>query len=339
MVIPSQGEQMRIAVDAMRSDDCPGPDVGGTILAARRWPADEYILVGDANQIEAELAMHDASGSNLSVVHAEQIVTMTDKPSAVVRGKPDSSMHVGLQLVKDGEADAFVSAGNTGALAAVATLGALKRIRGVKRPANAPLVPTPSGGVLALDMGLNADCRPEHLAQFALMGSVYTERVLGVENPRVALISIGEEEGKGNELVREASYLLADSQLNFVGNAEPKDLFTGHADVAVADGFTCNIFIKTLEAGVKMFGTVISDEIRAGLVTTLGGLLVRPAFKRVSKRYSSETVGGAPFLGLNGVVISAHGRSNDVAIMNAVRQARHAVKSQMLQAIREGLKA
>lgn len=328
---------MHIAVDAMGSDGYPRPDVAGTVLAARRWPEDDYVLVGDLQQVKAEIAKHEVAGLNIAQVHAEQVVTMTDKPGEVVRGKPDSSIHVGLRLVRAGEADAFVSAGNTGGLFAIATLGVLKRLPGVRRPANAPLVPTPHGDFLMLDMGVNMDCKPEYLYQFAVMGSVYVERVLGVDSPRVALISIGEEEGKGNELVHEAAKLLADSTLNYVGNAEPKDLLNGCADVAVADGFTGNIFVKSIEATGKMFGDVIRQEIRAGLVTSLGGLLARPAFNRVSRRYSAEEVGGAPLLGLNGIVISAHGRSNEIAIMNAIRQARGAVQRDMLGAIQAGL--
>jgi glycerol-3-phosphate acyltransferase PlsX len=264
---------------------------------------------------------------------------MTDKPSEIIRGKPDSSMHVGLQMVTQGEADAFVSAGNTGALVAVATLGVMKRIRGVKRAANMAAIPLLEGRLVFLDVGVNADCRPEFLLQFALMGSLFAEKVLGIENPRVALLSNGEEEGKGNELVRESAYLLADSHLNYVGNAEPKDLLSGYADVGVADGFTGNVFTKSIEAGVRLVGDVIREEISAGVVTTLGGALARPAFRRVPKRFSPEAVGGAPLLGVDGVVITAHGRSNDVAMMNAIRQARQAVEGGLVEAIRGGLGA
>lgn len=329
---------MRIVVDAMGCDNHPVADVGGAVLAARRWPEDEYLLVGDKDLVESELAKHATSGLKLRVVHAAQQITMTDKASEVLKSKPQSSMHVGLQLLRDGEGDAIVSAGNTGALLAISILGVLRRIKGVKRPAIAPLVPIPNGNFLILDMGANADCRPEHLVQFAIMGSVYSERVLGVDNPRVALLSNGEEEGKGNDLVRESARLLAGSALNYIGNAEPKELLQGYADVAVADGFTANVTLKMLEAGLSMMNGLIRDEIRGGVITTLGGLLARPAFKRLGQRFSAEAVGGAPLLGVEGVVITAHGRSNDRAMMNAVRQARQAVESGMLDAIREGLK-
>jgi glycerol-3-phosphate acyltransferase PlsX len=327
---------MRIAVDAMGTDEFPGPDVAGAVEAARRWD-DEIILVGDESVIAPELARHNVNGLNLTLLHAPEMVTMMDKPSEVIRGKPNSSMHVGLQLVVDGKADAFVSAGNTGGLVAVATLGPMKRIRGVKRTANAAVIPLPTGNFVFLDVGVNAEAKPEWLYQFALMGSLFAEKVLGIEDPRVALLSNGEEEGKGNELVRESALLLADSILNFVGNAEPKELLNGHADVGVADGFAGNVFTKTLEAGVRLTGDLIREEIRAGMVSTVGGLLARPAFKRVARRFSAEAVGGAPLLGVDGVVITAHGRSNDAAIMNAIRQARLAVQGGLVQAIREGL--
>lgn len=329
---------MRIAVDAMGTDNCPDPDVSGAMLAARQW-GDDVVLVGDRSQVEAELARHDTQGLSIEIVHAGEVVTMTDKPSEIIRGKPESSMHVGLQLVIDGQADAFVSAGNTGALVAVATLGTMKRIRGVKRAANAAAIPLLDGRLVFLDVGVNADCRPEFLYQFAVMGSLFAEKVLGIENPRVALLSNGEEEGKGNELVHASARLLIDSQLNYVGNAEPKELLSGYADVGVADGFAGNVFTKTLEAGVTLLADVIREEIRAGVLTTLGGALARPAFRRVPQRFSPEAVGGAPLLGVDGVVITAHGRSNDVAIKNAIRQARRAVEGGLVQAIRDGLGA
>ena len=222
---------------------------------------------------------------------------MSDEPVAAAKAKPNSSMHVGGQLVKDGEADAFVSAGNTGALLVVATLYTLKRIRSVKRPAIAPVVPLPTGPLVVLDMGASVDCKPEFIAQYGLMGSVFAEKVLGIENPRVALLNIAEENDKGNELTKQSNNLLADSALNFMGSAEPKELLKGYADVAVGDGFTVDIFIKAIEATVAMLTDAIRGEIRAGVVTSLGGLLARPAFKRVAQQLNPTEVGGGGFAG------------------------------------------
>jgi glycerol-3-phosphate acyltransferase PlsX len=244
-----------------------------------------------------------------------------------------------MNLVREGKADAYVTAGNTGGVLAVATLHTLRRIRGVKRPALAAILPLPAGRVVALDIGANADCRPEYLLQFALMGDIYARAVLGCTRPRVALLSNGEEPGKGNTLVKEAYKLLASSGLNFVGNVEPKEAATCHADVIVADGFTGNIFIKTIEATARMLTDLIRDEIKASPLTAVGGLLAKPAFRRMARRVDPFEVGGGPLLGVNGVVIVAHGRSNARAIKNGIGQARKAVQGGVVEAIRNGLTA
>ena len=328
---------MRIVVDAMGSDDYPVPDVAGAVLAAREWD-DEIILVGDRPRIEAELARHDTSGLKLEVVHASQVVEMADKPTEAAKEKPDSSMHVGLSMVQRGEADAFVTAGNTGAVLTIATLYTLRRIRGVKRPALTAIFPHLNGYVVAADVGANADCKPEHLVQFALMASLYAEQAMGIQQPRVALLSNGEEEGKGNELIKETTPLLrAQSNLNYIGNAEPKEVLSGATDVVIHDGFTGNIFIKSIEAAASMVGKLLRQEIKAGVITSIGGLLAKPAFGRVSKRVDPFEIGGAPLLGVDGVVIIGHGRSNEVAIKNAIRQARQAVQGRVIEAIRSGL--
>lgn len=326
---------MRIAVDAMGSDAHPTPDVAGAVLAAREF-GDEIILVGDEARVRTELSQHDARGLLIHLHHASQVIEMTDKPSQALRAKPDSSMHVGLQLLQAGEADAFVSAGNTGGVLAVATLVAPRRIRGVERPALGVIFPLANRPLL-IDNGANADAQPEFLAQFAHMGSLYIERVRGVSRPRVALISNGEEEGKGNQLIKDALTLLADSGLNFIGSIEPKEFVQGRADVAVTDGFTGNIIMKTAEAVAAYMGQAIRQEIRAGLVTSLGGLLARPALERVRRQLDPDEVGGAPLLGVNGVVIVAHGRSNAHAVKQAIGQARLAVERDIVSAIRAGL--
>jgi glycerol-3-phosphate acyltransferase PlsX len=327
---------MRIVLDAMGSDNYPVPDVAGAVMAAREW-GDEIVIVGREEAIRQELAEHDTNGLKLEIVHASEVVEMDDEPAWAAREKRDSSMHVGMNLVRDGKADAYVTAGNTGGVLAVATLHTLRRIPGVQRPAVAGIFPMPAGEVVVLDVGANADCKPEYLLQFAVMGAIYARNVLERKDPRVALLSNGEEPHKGSTLVKEAYDLLERSSLNFVGNLEAKEVVTSQADVVVADGFSGNIFMKTLEATAKMLTALIRDEIRAGPMTSLGGLLARPAFKRVGKQLDPAEVGGLPLLGVNGVVIKAHGRSDARAIKNAIRQARKAVQSEIIAAIRDGL--
>jgi len=322
----------------MGSDNYPTPDVAGAVMAAREWD-DEIFLVGREQVIRQELARHDITGLKLEVVHAPEVIEMDDEPAWAAREKKNSSMHIGMNLVRDGQADGYVTAGNTGGVLAVATLHSLRRIRGVKRPVLAAILPLPAGRVVTLDIGANADCRPEYLLQFALMGDIYARAVLGCTKPRVALLSNGEEPGKGNTLVKEAYKLLAGSDLNFTGNIEPKEAIACCADVVVADGFTGNVFIKTIEATAKMLTELIRAEIKANPLTAVGGLLAKPAFGRVARQVDPFEVGGGPLLGVNGVVIKGHGRSNGRAIRNAIGQARRAVEGKVVEAIREGLAA
>jgi glycerol-3-phosphate acyltransferase PlsX len=327
---------MKIVLDAMGSDHCPIPDVDGAVQAARE-SGDTVILVGDRIAIERELVKYDTHGLNLEVVEASQSVGMHDKPSQVARLKPDSSMIVGMQLVKDGKADAFVSAGNTGAVLALATLTVLRRIKGVKRPTLTALIPIRGKVFILIDLGANADAKAEWLVQFGMMGSLYAERVIGLKSPRVALLSNGEEEGKGNSLVRETTPFMETSGLNFIGNVEPKEMLAGAADVVVADGFVGNIVLKTLEAlGDALFG-IIRDELTANPITMLGASIVRPALRRVYKQVDPFEIGGAPLLGVNGVVIIGHGRTNARGIKNAIFQAHKAVDGKIIEAIREGM--
>jgi phosphate acyltransferase len=328
---------MKIVVDAMGSDDHPGPDVAGAVQAAREF-GDTIILVGDKAKIQAELVNQNTASLSLEIVHANDAITMEDKPSQVVKGKRESSMHVGLALVKEGQADAFVSAGNTGAILAVAMLRqvGLGRIPGINRPALGVIFPTKYRPML-IDNGANADCRPEYLLQFGLMGSLFVERVLKIDNPRVGLISNGEEEGKGNSLIKETIPLLAASGLNYIGNIEPKEFMHGAADVGVTDGFTGNLIMKTAESVASYMSTIIRDELMANPISIVGGLLTRSAFKRVRAHLDPDEVGGAPLLGVNGVVIIAHGRSNAYAIKQAIGQARRAVENQVVEAITSGI--
>jgi glycerol-3-phosphate acyltransferase PlsX len=321
----------------MGSDAYPDPDVAGAVLAAREF-GDQIILVGDEARIKESLAKHDTAGLSIDIQHASQVIEMDDKPAEASRQKKDSSMHVGMQLVKDGQADAFVSAGNTGGILAVATLHTLRRIRGIARPALGVVFPIKERPML-IDNGANADCKPEYLLQFGLMGSLFVERVLGIENPRVALLSNGEEEGKGNLLIKETIPLLENSGLNYIGNIEPKEFMRGEADVAVTDGFTGNLIMKTAESISGYMTDVIRDEMMKGPRSIMGGLLVRPAFARVRRQLDPNEVGGAPLLGVNGVVIIGHGRSNDFAIKQAIRQARLAVEKDVVGAIKDGLQS
>ena len=327
---------MRIALDVMGSDNFPAPDVEGAVQAAKLY-GDTIVLVGDEAQIKAELSKHQTTGLNLEIHHTSDHITMEDKPRDIVRGKPESSVHSGLDLVEKGQADAFVSCGNTGAILAVATLSKLRRIKGVHRPALSSIIPFTGGSVIVVDLGGVVDCKPEWLTQFAIMGSVYAERVLKIDNPRVSLLSNGEEEGKGNALIHDTSPLLADLPINYIGNIEPKEMVKGGADVLVCDGFVGNLVIKSLEAmGMAIFGD-IRTEIKNSWRAKIGALLMKPSFMRIYRHYDPAEIGGAPLLGVNGVVIIGHGRSDALAVKNAIRQAREAVQGNIVEAIREGI--
>ena len=330
----------RIVVDAMGSDNYPTPDVEGAVMAAREYGV-EIILTGDASRIQPILdeayARADAKGLPIRVAHAPEMLTMKDKGDDLVmkaRHKDaQNSMAVGYDLVKNGEADAFVTAGNTGA-AMVTALFRLGRIRGVDRPALAPPFPTATGSCIILDIGANPDCKPENLLQFGIMGSVFAERVRGIMNPRVGLISNGEEAGKGSELVKQAYPLLANAKLNFIGNLEGKEIFGGHADVAVTDGFTGNVLLKSTEAVAKLLIEKIRESIKGGgPLAMLGGALIRPAMGKVRRLLDPSEEGAAPLLGVNGLVFIGHGRSDAIAIKNAIRVAKEAVESKVLDAI------
>jgi len=324
---------MRIALDAMGGDYAPEVVVEGGVLAARELEA-EVILVGREEAIYQELKKHDTSGLSLPIVSASQVIEMTDKPAQAVKAKKDSSMVVGMGLVKKGEAQAFISAGNSGGVM-VAALFHLGRIKGVQRPALCAIFPSHEGPLCILDVGANTDCKPLYLLQFAIMGSVYMERVLGVGKPRVGIVSTGEEEGKGSQLVLEAYELLKRSGLNFIGNVEGKDVPLGLAQVVVTDGFTGNVIVKLAEGMAGFFAELVEEEIKRSPLTALGGLLAKPAFRGVKMRLDYSEYGGVPLLGVEGVVIVAHGRSNSKAIKNALYMAKRTVEGGMIEAIKE----
>lgn len=330
----------RIAVDAMGSDNYPAPDVEGAMMAARAYGV-EIILTGDASKIQPLLDSHGARTLPIRVIHASEMLTMKDKGEDLVmkarRKDAQNSMAVGYDLVKNGEADAFVTAGNTGA-AMVTALFRLGRIKGVDRPALAPPFPTATGFCIILDIGANPDCKPENLLQFGIMGSVYAERVRGVKNPRVGLISNGEEAGKGSELVKAAYPLLESAHLNFIGNVEGKEIFNGHADVAVTDGFTGNILLKSTEAVAKLLIEKIRVSIKGGgPLAMLGGALIRPAMRNIRKMLDPAEEGAAPLLGVNGLVFIGHGRSDAIAMKNAIRVAKEAAESKVLDAMKSAI--
>ena len=328
---------MRVVLDAMGGDHAPQVTVEGGIWAAREYGI-EVVMVGQRDLLEAELARHETAGLSLPVVHASEVLEMEDEPASAAKTKKDSSMAVGMELVRRGEADAFFSAGNSGGIMAVA-LFRLGRVKGIKRPAASAVYPTLKGACVLLDVGANTDCKPEWLLQFAVMGGVYAEKALGLSNPRVGIISNGEEEGKGSILVKEAYQLLKGSHLNFIGNVEGKDVPLGLADVAVTDGFTGNVVVKLSEGLAKFLLGVIEKEIRSGTLTTMGGLLAKPALVKTKKLLDYSEIGGAPLLGVNGVVIIGHGRSNAKAVKNGIGVAKRAAEGRMLQAISEGLAA
>lgn len=329
---------MRIVLDAMGSDACPHPEVDGAIQALETF-GDEILLVGDTRQVKPLLQAR-GNPSEIKLVHAEETISMEDKGLKLAlkakRKNSQTSMAVGMDLVKNGAADAFVTAGNTGGALTTAyfRLGVMK---GVERPGLTAMVPTKNGFCVVLDIGANPDCKPEHLLQFGIMGSVYAEKALGVARPKIGLLSNGEEAGKGNELVKAAFPLLQASSLNFFGNIEGKELFGGAVDVAVTDGFTGNVLIKASEAVAKLLVDVLKEGMMSSTRTKIGALLAKPAFDQLKTVLDPDEIGAAPLLGINGLVFVGHGRSNAKAIFSSIKAARHAVDAQLMDAIRSAI--
>jgi len=323
---------VKLVLDAMGGDDAPAAAVEGGVLFARAHPQHELLLVGDEARV-GPLLQRAHAPSNIQLRHASEVVEMAESATAAIRKKKDSSLRVGFQLVRDGEACALVSAGNSGAVMAGALL-VLGRLPGVERPAIATLFPALKGGgrCLLLDAGANVDCRASHLAQFAVMGEAFMRARLGIARPRVAVLSNGEEDSKGTELTREASALLRGSDLNFCGYVEGKDVFSGEVEVVVTDGFTGNIVLKTSE-GVAMGVTGLlrnAIERRGGLPERLGALLLKSTFAGLKRVVDYAEYGGAPLLGINGVGIVAHGRSSPRALHNALRAAAQTAEAGLL---------
>ncbi|MBV8638732.1 MAG: phosphate acyltransferase PlsX [Candidatus Eremiobacteraeota bacterium] len=305
----------RIAIDAMGGDHAPEEIVAGTILAANEYDA-ELTLVGDEARVRALL--RGPGAEKISVVHAPEAVPMDQHASAALRASDRTSLGIAVNLVKNGEADAVVSAGNSGAFLAIALIK-LRTIEGIARPAIATVWPGLNGNFVLLDSGANVDCRPEWLEQFGIMGSAYAKAVLGIESPRVALMSLGEERTKGNTLVLESAELLEKAPVNFIGNIEGKDMFYNAADVIVADGFVGNVLLKSSEGVVAAMGKVIKDTLLGGgIMTKLGAVMLAPALRKLRKRFDYESIGGAPLLGLRGNCIVTHGRTTRKGIKHAI---------------------
>ena len=311
---------VRIALDAMGGDHAPHPEVLGAIDAYRRFGV-QTVLVGDQEVLKREFEKHDAPEEGLSILHAEEVVGMSDPPMTPIRKKRRSSLRLAAELVKGGEAHGFVSAGNTGAVMACAKL-VIGGIEVVERPALATWMPTTKGPCLLLDVGANSDCKSIHLGQFAIMGSVYASQVLGLERPRVALLSIGEEGTKGNELTKEVHKHLRSGSMNFVGNVEAHGMFHGEADVVVTDGFTGNVVLKTGESAYEYISYTLKDAFGKSFRTKFGYLLSAPVFENLKSKMDYAEYGGALLLGVKAVTIICHGRSQPKAIMNALRLAR-----------------
>jgi glycerol-3-phosphate acyltransferase PlsX len=323
---------MAIVLDAMGSDDYPEPEILAAIQLKKKY-GENVILVGKKNLIENKMPSLNPEKISLEIIDAPDVVEMTDKPVDSARKKPNNSMAVGLNLVKDGKAEAFVTAGNTGG-AYFNAVTILRRIPGISRPALSSFIPTRTGRCVFLDTGANADCRPEFLLEFAVMGSVYAHKVLGIESPKVGLLANGEEAGKGNELVKSAYPLLQSSGLNFYGNVEPKEAYAGNVDVLVADGFSGNIFIKTSEAVAKLITDLLKEGISSSFINKLGYLMAKSAFGVLKTKMDPAEVGAAMLLGVNGPVFIGHGRSDARALISAVRLARSTLDANLLDSMK-----
>lgn len=324
-------KRLRIIVDAMGGDHAPHATVEGAVAACRDLGAD-VVLVGHEGIITRELERHDTQGLHLSLKHATEVVGMGDNPLDVVRKKKDSSISVGMKLLAEGQGEAFVSAGNSGAMVSAA-LFIVKRMPGIDRPAIGTFLPSLTGQALVVDAGANNLCKPHNITQFALMGAVYYRALMKCKNPRVGILSNGEEESKGTDVLKQVHAHLKKSSLNYIGFVEGKDLFRGNVDVVACDGFTGNIVLKTAEGVAESMGAAIKQELKRGLFSKIGYLLSRSAFFRLKKRFDYAEYGGAPLLGVNAPVLIAHGRSSAYAVRNMIRAALEFSRQQVVEHI------
>lgn len=330
-------EKVRVAVDAMGGDNAPGEIVKGAVEAVSEGNGIEVILVGLQDKIKAELAKYTYPKERVQIVHASEVIATEEPPVMAIRKKKDSSIVVAMNMVKNGEADAFVSAGSSGAILVGGQL-IVGRIKGVERPPLAPLIPTSKGVSLLIDCGANVDARPSHLVQFAKMGSIYMENVVGKKNPTVAIVNIGAEEEKGNALVKETFPLLKNCpDINFIGSIEAREIPSGYADVIVCEAFVGNVILKLYE-GV---GAVLIKKIKGGMMSSLrskiGALLVKPALKETLKSFDASEYGGAPLLGLKGLVVKTHGSSKAQEVKNSIIQCVTFKEQQINEKIKENI--
>ncbi|WP_435163258.1 phosphate acyltransferase PlsX [Paenibacillus glycanilyticus] len=322
---------MRIAIDAMGGDHAPGLIVQGVLEAAAEWPDTELVLVGDTAAVEP--LFKGQKPANVTLCHTDEVIGPDEEPVKAVRRKKGSSMVVAGQLVREKRADAMISAGNTGALMTTGLL-VVGRLEGIERPALAPMLPTMDDvGVLALDLGANMDAKPEHLLQYAIMGSIYRAKVHGFDNPRVGLLNVGTEERKGNELTKAAYDLLEQAPINFIGNVEARDLLNRSCDILICDGFAGNIMLKAMEGTAGSLMKFLKDAFGETLMTKLAAAVMMPKLRALRKKMDYKEHGSAPLLGLNGLVMKCHGSSDAKAVKNAIRQARTAIKAQLTESI------
>jgi glycerol-3-phosphate acyltransferase PlsX len=331
---------MKIVIDAMGSDSCPEPEITATVKATHIYN-DEFFLVGPENLLKTRLNNHKFNPNKLHIIDAQDTITMEDKGLQLVlkakRKSSKTSMAIGIDQLKNGKADAFITAGNTGGALATAFFR-LGVISGLERPGLAGLFPTNNNISIVIDIGANPDCKPITLLQFAIMGNEYAKKIRGTPSPRTGILSNGEEGGKGNELTRDTFILLENSGLNFIGNVEPKELYNGEADVIVTDGFTGNVFLKTSEAVAKLLTSNLKRELMSGFRTKIGALLAKPALDNLKRLLDPTEIGAVPLLGVNGLVFIGHGRSNSKAMESAIRTTRQAVEVDLLSALNNAIK-
>lgn len=328
---------MKIVIDAYGGDNAPHAIIEGVCLALKKWNDFSVILTGDETGIENELKKHEGVDTGrVSIVHAPEIITCDEKPTIAIKKKKNSSLVAAMEIMSRHEADCLISAGSTGAVLTGATL-IVRRIPGVKRPALAPIMPTGTKPFLLLDCGANADCKPEYLQQFAIMGSTYMQNVMGIYNPSVALVNNGEEKSKGSELAKASYELISKTDVCFAGNCEGREIFSGKYDVIVTDGFTGNVILKEAEGFAMELFKMLKNELLSSFKSKLGAVLCKSAFKSVKKLMDYTEYGGAPLLGINGGIIKAHGSSDAKAIVSAVLQARRYVNSGVTEKIAKSI--
>jgi glycerol-3-phosphate acyltransferase PlsX len=312
---------MKIAIDGMGGDNAPSAIVEGCVMALKEFNDVEIVITGPEDVITGEFSKYDYDKSRVTILNATEVIGTNEHPVMALRKKKDSSLNKALKLVKDKECDAVISSGSTGAFLAGCTL-VIGRIKGIERPALSPIMPGMKGPFVVVDAGANVDCKPQYLKQFAIMGKVYYESVISVPNPTVALVNIGAEEEKGNELTKETYKLLKNSNLNFVGNIEPRDITDGNVNVIVCDGFVGNTVLKMYEGVASNLLGTIKTALLSSLVTKIGALFIMPVIKTLKNKFDYKEYGGAPFLGVDGICIKAHGSSDARAFKNAIKQSR-----------------